>query len=116
MESESLEFQWHHSLFDVYAGDVQGHKVISLVFLFIFLSCGVYNLHFKTCFALYMTLFLLFLEQLELECPLDNKAIDNMDFHHQWNWKPFRAGIDAYFTPAADMLGLSVLVSEPLPR
>lgn len=66
----------------------QGHSVISLVFLLAFLNCGVYNLHFRTFSALNITHFLLFLEQLQIKYPLDDKVIDNKDFKHWCNWKP----------------------------
>lgn len=62
-----------------------------------------------------MTHFLLFLEQVQIKYPLDDKVTDNLDFEHQWKQKPFRAEINAHFTPAADMMGPSGLVSEPLP-
>lgn len=77
----------------------QGHSVISLVFLLAFLRCGVYSLHFRTCSALNTTHFLLFLEQLQIQYPSDDKVIDNMDFKYSCNWKPCRAGIDSDFTP-----------------
>lgn len=70
------------ALFDVYAGDPQGNKVLSLLFLFLFLNCWVYHFHFRTYCALNMTHFLLFLEQAQVKYPWDDKVL-NMGFHEQ---------------------------------